>query len=70
MGLFSQETNKLIWINNGEKLVIEPWGKNSLRVRAAMMRDILDTDFALLPAEECHAEILIGWRSLFNKWKD
>ena len=59
MGIFSQELDKLIWINHGEKLVIEPWGKNSLRVRAVMMRDIIDTDFALLPQEKCDVEIKI-----------
>lgn len=60
MGIFSQESDKLIWINHGEKLVIEPWGKNSLRVRSAMMRDIIDTDYALLPAEKCDVEIQIA----------
>jgi alpha-D-xyloside xylohydrolase len=50
MGIFCQEGNKLIWQYNGEKLVIEPWGANSFRVRSRMMGDILDTDFALLPA--------------------
>jgi len=33
MGTFSQEENKLIWQFSGETLVIDSWGKNSLRVR-------------------------------------
>ena len=28
---------------------MEPWGENSLRVRAVKMGSILDTDYALLP---------------------
>lgn len=30
-------------------MVIEPWGRNSLRVRSTMMGDIQETDYALLP---------------------
>ena len=44
--------NKLVWMNNGEKIVVEAWGENSLRVRARRSPDILDTDFALLPPTE------------------
>jgi alpha-D-xyloside xylohydrolase len=60
MGIFSQEKNKLIWQFNGEKLVVEPWGENSLRARSVMMGNILDTDYALLPARECDAKIEIS----------
>jgi alpha-D-xyloside xylohydrolase len=35
----------------GERLMIEPWGANSLRVRSRMMGEILDSDFALLPVD-------------------
>ena len=49
MGRISRANNKLIWTFNGEKMVIEPWGKNSLRVRSTMMGDIQETDYALLP---------------------
>ncbi len=51
MGIFNKDTNKLIWSFNGEKLVIEPWNENSLRVRSIMMGEVLDTDYALLPAK-------------------
>lgn len=43
----------------GKCCVLEPWGKDSLRVRAAMMREIQDTDYALLPAGETEAVIQI-----------
>lgn len=59
MGIFSQEKNKLIWHFNGEKLVIEPWGENSLRVRATVLGEIQDTDYALLPPDSCTAKIVL-----------
>lgn len=62
MGVFCSEKNKLIWKMNGEKLVIEPWGQNSFRVRSRMMGEILDTDYGLLPAEEVNAQIEISER--------
>lgn len=50
----------MIWQGNGETLCLEPWGEDSLRVRSAMMGDILDTDFALLEVGEREVEITIG----------
>lgn len=52
MGKISRQGNQLIWTFNGEKLLVEPWGENSLRVRSTMMGTIQDTDYALLPAKE------------------
>ena len=46
--------------NEWEKLVIEPWGRNSFRVRSRMMGEIMDTDFALLPSEQVDAQIEIS----------
>ncbi|WP_376770462.1 hypothetical protein [Clostridium lacusfryxellense] len=37
MGIFTRNENKLMWKFNGEKLVIEPWGENSFRVRSTVM---------------------------------
>ena len=48
MNYLSIENNRLIYENNGETLQIEAWGDNSLRVRARMMGEILDTDYSLL----------------------
>ncbi|HEX2945966.1 MAG TPA: TIM-barrel domain-containing protein [Clostridia bacterium] len=59
MEIYHAEGNKLVWSYNGERLVIEPWSGNSLRVRSVMMGEILDTDFALLPADYCDAQIEI-----------
>jgi len=59
MGIIYREKNRLVWKMNGEKLVIEPWGHNSLRVRSRMMGEIIDTDYGLLPAEETDAQIEI-----------
>lgn len=52
MDIFEQRGSQLLWRYNGETVVVEPWGENSVRVRAAMMHDVLDTDFALLPLKE------------------
>ena len=61
MRYFEQENQKLIMRNKGETLVIEPWGEDSLRVRSVLMGDILDTEFALLPATPVtDVEITLG----------
>ena len=59
MDYIRMENNAILFENDGEVLRIEPWGKDSLRVRAAMMREIQDTDYALLPAGETEAVIQI-----------
>ncbi|WP_068786340.1 glycoside hydrolase family 31 protein [Paenibacillus phocaensis] len=59
MTLFERQGNRLIWRGNGETLYLEPWGQDSLRVRSAMMGEVLDTDFALLEPESREAEIVI-----------
>lgn len=70
MGIISKTESGLTWTFNGEILVIEPWGKNSLRIRSTYMGDILDTDYALLPPknEDCNGAIEIGegWGSIVN----
>ncbi len=52
MRYFEQKNHSLIWRNDGETLMITPWGRNSFRVRSAMMHEPEDTDFALLPPQE------------------
>lgn len=55
------EGNKLFRRFDEELLCIEPWGKNSLRVRATPQAALLDNeDFALLPAVPCEAEIAVN----------
>ena len=61
MGELIKSGNLLVWTNDGERLMIEPWGENSLRVRSRMMGEILDTDFALdLQISEINAAIEIN----------
>ena len=52
MRYFETDGKALIWRNNGETLIIKPWGENSLRVQSAMMHEPEDTVFALLPPKE------------------
>lgn len=72
MDYIRMENNAILFENDGEVLRIEPWGKDSLRVRAAMMREIQDTDYALLPAEETEAVIQIkdGFTRQHNQRQD
>ena len=63
MQYFESDHGKLVWRNEGETLVIMPWGENSLRVLSGMMREPELTDFALLPlADEAQAIIKIEER--------
>ena len=57
MGSYKTQGNRLIFTSGGEKTVLEPWGANSLRVRAVMMGEMLETDYALLPPVETAAVI-------------
>ncbi|ADK82360.1 glycoside hydrolase family 31 protein [Sediminispirochaeta smaragdinae] len=51
--MIKQEKNRLIRRQDKELLCIEPWGKNSLRVRATQSYEILpDDDFALQDSPE------------------
>lgn len=45
--MFRQENNRLIYRFNNEKLWMEPWGKDSIRVRAAKMPDMPKENWAL-----------------------
>ncbi len=58
---FRQEKNMLLWEQNHEIVQIEPWGRDSLRVRSTIGGAIRD-DFvsALLPPTSTDAEITIG----------
>lgn len=57
---FRVEEDCLVWEYNCEKLWIQPWGKNSLRVHSSMEGEInIPKDWALLPQEDCHPTIRI-----------
>ena len=51
MQFFSTDKESLIFKSNGETLKIEPWGKDSFRVRSVMVGDIVDYSAALLEPE-------------------
>ena len=52
--------NRLIYEYDSEKLSIEPWGKNSFRVRATHMAEFSDEDWALLKQEKCDVDVDIN----------
>lgn len=49
MSGFEVDRQRLRWRGDGETVEVEPWGPHSVRVRAVMTGDVLDTDWALLP---------------------
>ena len=49
--MLRRENNALVREYASETLVIEPWGKDSLRVRSTMRPFLDEQDWALLPAE-------------------
>ena len=58
MAIIDISSNILYWQRGREKIRIEGWGENSLRVRASMNEKIdLSEDWALLPKEECCVEL-------------
>ncbi len=57
---FEKENGALVCRRMGETLRIEPWGKDSLRVRATMASKLTGNDWALTETvEKCSAEITI-----------
>ena len=60
--MFRQENGRLIYTYDRETMWIEPWGENSLRIRATKNRAMEDTDWALLPQPEQETEIRIESR--------
>ena len=48
MNFFEKSGNSLIFRENGETVMLTPWGENGLRVRAAIMREISEENGALL----------------------
>ncbi|MVX65491.1 family 31 glucosidase [Clostridium chromiireducens] len=56
---FKVEGNILIRNYDCEKLSIEPWGKNSLRIRITKQSEFIDNDWALLPQENCDVKIKV-----------
>jgi len=60
MAIFQRIGNRFIYRYDAETLWIEPWGANSLRVRATKMNHMQKEDWALIPQEYQEADIDIG----------
>jgi alpha-D-xyloside xylohydrolase len=60
MAYFTKEGNRLVYRYDAEKLWIESWGANSLRVRATKTAEMGTEDWALLPAASSATEIAIN----------
>lgn len=58
--IFSIDGNRLVRQYDSEKLWVEPWGKNSLRVRSTHNAAMLSEDWALLPCGTENARIEIS----------
>ncbi|WP_459178596.1 glycoside hydrolase family 31 protein [Halobacillus rhizosphaerae] len=57
--VFKTEGNRLIREYDSEKVWIEPWGSDSLRVRATFLTTMEEKDWALLPVEDNEATLEI-----------
>ena len=62
---FQTENGVLIAQANGETLRIEPWGKDSLRVRATMLPEFSGKDWALTEVSSLRSII---WKST-DRWE-
>ena len=58
MNYFSEENGSLIFRENGETVMVTPWGTNSLRVRSVILGEIRETEAALLPKEEISGGVI------------
>lgn len=54
---FGQKGDALCYRYEDERVIIEPWGENSLRVRAYRTREMPAEDWALLPPAKCSPTI-------------
>ena len=57
--IFKKENNKLIVRGQGEIIWLEPFGENSLRVRATRGKEIVEENWTLLPQPKVPADIVI-----------
>lgn len=62
MNFFEEKDGSLIFRENGETVMITPWGPDSLRVRASFLGDIQDGSAALLDVPAAEARISIDGR--------
>lgn len=67
---FQTENGVLIAQANGETLRIEPWGKDSLRVRATMLPGFFGKDWALTEVPEKQRQKQSSLKSIIWKSTD
>ena len=65
MQYFEKQGNALIFRQDGETVRVEPWQKDSLRVRGTLLSEIEEGSIALL--DGCFHPIL-GWRERKLSW--
>jgi len=59
MRFFEAHADQVVWCGDGETLVVQAWGPDSLRVRAVRSSDVADTDWALLPPKPSLVEVAV-----------
>ncbi|GAB4004875.1 hypothetical protein GCM10029992_51120 [Glycomyces albus] len=59
MNTFETTDDAVIWRGDGETLMVQAWGRDSLRVRGSLAGPIAETDFALLEPEATPVEITV-----------
>ena len=60
MAILREMDGRLVVTDNNEKLWIEPWGENALRVRSTKMPQMPPENWALEEPHSASAEIVIG----------
>ena len=58
-GYFERKGNALCYRYESERLIIEPWGANSLRVRAWKTPEMDPQDWALLPPQNSGNPVIV-----------
>ena len=67
--MFLEAKNALVFKKGNETLLIEPWGKDSLRIRSTMERELVDRPWALtekVKSEKAKIKIENGNGSITN----
>ena len=59
MKFFEEQNGSLVFRENGETVMVTPWGKNSLRIRATVLSDISDESVALIEQETIQTDMQI-----------
>ncbi|MBT3274347.1 MAG: glycoside hydrolase family 31 protein [Spirochaetales bacterium] len=60
LGYFEEKDSALWYRYEAERVCIQPWGENGLRVRASKKSEMPTQDWALLPQRQSNASIEIG----------